>query len=148
MCEIIIFIMKYYSNNLLSFDRNPKTSSAIHKLFGTLIEMEWDTRSIYSMSEKNWVTINKDQIDIIKVDFDYSELYNEYIRWSFGHPDKIKLPIWSLNKEKTDLFLKSLEACVLYYLSRKKLFTQSVMDDVLDLYAEIFRKKLFEFNLN
>lgn len=140
--------MKYYTDNLLSFDRNPKTTGAIHKLFGTLIEMDWQTASVFSMSKKNWININKDPVDIIKVDFDYSELYNEYIRWSFGHPDKIKLPIWSLNKEKTELFLKSLEACVLYYQTRKNLFTPSVMDNVLDLYAEIFQEKPPEFNLN
>lgn len=140
--------MKYYNNNLLSFNRDPKTTGAIFKLFDALIGMEWDTTCFFSMSEKDWMSVIKDPIDIVKVDFDFSELYNEYIFWWFGLPNKIKTPIWILNKEKTELFLKSLKACVLYYLPRKKLFTPNVMDDVLDLYVEVFQEKLPEFNLN
>lgn len=143
------FFMKYYSNNLLTFDRDPKTTGSIFSIFETLTIMQWDTATFYSVSEKTLVSVTKNPVDIIKVDFDYSKLYDEYVYWGFGYPDKIMLPFWSLDKDKTDLFLKSLEACVLYYLPRKdRLFSPGVMDDVLNLYVEIFQKKLPEFNLN
>ncbi len=140
--------MKYYTNNLLSFDRNPKTTAAIHALFGTLTSMEWQEASFFSMKEKSYVNVVKDPCDIVKVDFDYSELYNEYVNWGFGLPNKILLPIWSLNKEKTGLFLRSLETCVIYYQSRRHLFSPNVMDSVLELYVDIFQKELPEFSLN
>lgn len=139
--------MRYYDNNLLTFDRDQNTIGGIHSLFGTLITMNWPETTIFSMTEKKWINVVKEPKDIVKVDFEYSELYNEYIRWTFGHPDKILLPLWSLNKEKTDLFLKSLEACVMYYIPRKdKLFSPQVMDKVLNLYVQIFQKKIPEFN--
>lgn len=141
--------MQYYSNNLLSFDREPKTTGSIFSMFETLNIMQWNNTTFYSMKEKTFVSVIKDPIDIVKVDFDFSKLYDEFVYWGFGYPDKILLPIWSLDKEKTHLFLKSLETCVLYYLPRKdKLFSPGVMDNVLGLYVEIFQKKLPEFNLN
>ena len=134
--------MKYYANKLLSFDRNPDTILAILKIFDTLTTMNWDAASVYSIREGKVIKVIKHSVDIIKVDFDYSKLYDEYVLWLYGHPDKIKLPIWALDAHKTELFLKCLKESVLYYLPRKDtLFSPFEMEKVLDLYLNILRVK-------
>jgi hypothetical protein len=141
--------MKYYTDNLLRFDRNPKTINTIFKVFDSLVKMEWDTVTVYSVKENKTIHVTKNPIDIIKVDFEYSKLYDEFILWKFGHPNRILLPIWNLDADKTDLFLKCLNTSVLYYFTRKEtLFSPLEMDSVMDLYLEIYKGKLPDFHLN
>jgi hypothetical protein len=139
--------MNYLSNDLLSFDRKPETIAAIFEMFSVLEDMERETITIFSMEKQALDCIVKDPIDIIKLDFPHSAFFGEYFLWFHGHPNRIKLPVWTLDNDKTDLFLNCLKTSIKYYLLHKtKLYILKPQYNLMELFCKVFENELEELS--
>jgi hypothetical protein len=135
--------MKYDSNNHLIIDRDEDTLRGIFEMFDVLEKMELETAIVFSDEKKRFILTAKDPIDVVKLDFAYSEFYTEFITWLYGFPDGIKKPFWVLDEKKLDLLATCIKTSVKYYLLHKqKLFAFKPQDNLLDVYCKLYEKEL------